>query len=61
MKHSPSGSSSRTGQPRTRRLFAATPGTSRNAGDTIPLGSKRALRVLDKRVDNWTMTLCRCR
>ena len=31
--------------------FRSSPGTSWNAGDTIPLGSKRGLRVSDKRLD----------
>jgi hypothetical protein len=31
--------------------FRSLPGTSWNAGDTIPRGSKRALRVVSKRLD----------
>jgi hypothetical protein len=31
--------------------FCSSPSTSWNAGDTIHLGSKRSLRVLDKRLD----------
>ena len=39
------------GTPADPPTFRSSPGTSWNAGDTIPLGSKRALRVLEKRLD----------
>ena len=39
------------GTPADPPTFRSSPGTSWNTGDTIPLGSKRALRVLDKRFD----------
>jgi hypothetical protein len=39
------------GRPAEPPSFHSLPGTSWNAGDTIPLGSQRALRVISKRLD----------
>ena len=39
------------GTPADPPTFRSLPGTSWDAGDTSPLGSSRALRVLDERLD----------
>lgn len=39
------------GTPADPPTFRSSDGTSWNAGDTIPLGSERALRVIGKRLD----------
>ena len=39
------------GAPADPPTFRSSPGTSWNAGDTIPLGSERALRIIGKRLE----------
>jgi hypothetical protein len=42
------------GTPADPPTFRSLPGTSWNAGDTIPLGRDRKLRVIDTRLDEDT-------